>query len=244
MYAGLEILAVPAIPLTMTAGVIFGPARGTAVVSVAATAAATAAFLIARYAARDRVARLAAQNRRFAAIDRAISRDGLRFVVLLRLSPLLPLAASNYLYGLTSVDLGSYVLGSWLGMLPGTYAYVTAGHLGKAALVAGEGGAGGGGGGENLLALLTGGSEAGAWQLALGVGATALALGFVGRLAKNAVEEAEREAEEEERIAAEKAERRAAKAAEKEKERAGAKAAAASSSSTSSQEEAAQQVRG
>lgn len=76
------------------------------------------------------VAAFAAKNKRFAAIDRAISRDGLKFVTLLRLSPLLPLAASNYLYGLTSVDLGSYVLGSWLGMLPGTYAYVTAGGSG------------------------------------------------------------------------------------------------------------------
>ena len=57
----------------------------------------------------------AKRNKRFAAVDRAISRDGLKFVTLLRLSPLLPLAASNYLYGLTSVDLGSYVLGSWLG---------------------------------------------------------------------------------------------------------------------------------
>ena len=63
----------------------------------------------------------------------------LQFVTLLRLSPLLPLAASNYLYGLTSVDLGSYVAGSFLGMLPGTYAYVTTGHLGKAALMDGEG---------------------------------------------------------------------------------------------------------
>lgn len=53
--AGLEILAVPAIPLTMTAGVIFGPLPGTVVVSVSATVAATAAFLIARYAARDKV---------------------------------------------------------------------------------------------------------------------------------------------------------------------------------------------
>lgn len=56
---------------------------------------------------------------KFAAIDAAIGRDGFRVVALLRLSPLLPLAASNYLYGLTSVDLGSYVLASWLGMLPG-----------------------------------------------------------------------------------------------------------------------------
>ena len=49
-------------------------------------------------------------------------------VLLLRLSPLLPLALSNYLYGLTSVDFVPYVLGSWLGMLPGTIAYVSAGE--------------------------------------------------------------------------------------------------------------------
>ena len=50
-------------------------------------------------------------------------------MLLLRLSPLLPLALSNYLYGLTSVDFAPYVLGSWLGMLPGTFAYVSAGAL-------------------------------------------------------------------------------------------------------------------
>jgi uncharacterized membrane protein YdjX (TVP38/TMEM64 family) len=38
-------------------------------------------------------------NRKFAAVDRAIARDGLKFTLLLRLSPLLPFAASNYLYG-------------------------------------------------------------------------------------------------------------------------------------------------
>jgi uncharacterized membrane protein YdjX (TVP38/TMEM64 family) len=62
---------------------------------------------------------LARGNRRFAAVDAAIGRDSFRVVTLLRLSPLLPLAASNYLYGLTSVPLVPYVLGSWLGMLPG-----------------------------------------------------------------------------------------------------------------------------
>lgn len=55
VYAGLEVLAVPAIPLTMTAGAIFGPVPGTMIVSVSATVAATIAFLIARYAARDKV---------------------------------------------------------------------------------------------------------------------------------------------------------------------------------------------
>jgi hypothetical protein len=55
VYTGLEVLAVPAIPLTMTAGVIFGPIPGTIIVSASATLAATIAFLIARYAARDKV---------------------------------------------------------------------------------------------------------------------------------------------------------------------------------------------
>lgn len=77
--------------------------------------------------ARERVAELAQSNARFKAIDRAIGRNGLKVVTLLRLSPLLPLALSNYLYGLTSVDLPSYVAGSWAGMLPGTIAYVAAG---------------------------------------------------------------------------------------------------------------------
>ena len=49
------------------------------------------------YVARDRVQQFAASNPKFAAIDKAIGRNGFRVVALLRLSPLLPLAASNYL---------------------------------------------------------------------------------------------------------------------------------------------------
>lgn len=171
VYTGLEVLAVPAIPLTMTAGAIFGPVVGTGMVALSATTAATIAFLLARYALRDKVLRMAQGNKKFAAIDRAIGKDGLKFVTLLRLSPLLPLAASNYLYGLTSVDLPSYVLGSFIGMLPGTYAYVTAGHLGKAVLMHGEGSLG-----------------VESWQVALGAASTLLALAFVGRLAKKAID--------------------------------------------------------
>ncbi|KAG2448463.1 hypothetical protein HYH02_006355 [Chlamydomonas schloesseri] len=199
VYTGLEVLAVPAIPLTMTAGVIFGPIPGTIITSLSGTLAATIAFLIARYAARDKILRLARRNTRFNAIDKAIARNGFKFVTLLRLSPLLPLAASNYLYGLTSVDLGSYVAGSFLGMLPGTYAYVTTGHLGKAALMEGEGSLG-----------------VESWQVALGLGVTLLAIGYVGQLAKGALEEAEKESDVE----------------EEEGEQGGAKAAAGASGSS------------
>lgn len=73
------------------------------------------------------VLELAEGNQQFRVIDRAIGKNSFKIVTLLRLSPLLPLALSNYFYGLTSVDLPAYVLASWLGMLPGTVAYVTAG---------------------------------------------------------------------------------------------------------------------
>ena len=75
------------------------------------------------------VLELAQGNKQFKVIDKAIGKQGFKVVTLLRLSPLLPLALSNYFYGLTSVDLPSYVTASWLGMLPGTIAYVTAGRL-------------------------------------------------------------------------------------------------------------------
>jgi hypothetical protein len=129
-------------------------------------------------------------NKRFVAIDRAISQNGLKFVTLLRLSPLLPLALSNYFYGLTSVDLGSYVIGTVVGILPGTYAYVTAGHVSKAILLQGgsaaaAGAAGGGGGGMSVAP----------WQLAVGVGASLVAIAFIGQIATKAIEEADREAD-------------------------------------------------
>ena len=73
-------------------------------------------------------------NQSFRAIDHVIGTHGFRVVVLLRLSPLFPLAASNYLYGLTSVKLPDYALGSWLGMLPGTLTYVIAGKLSRMAI--------------------------------------------------------------------------------------------------------------
>lgn len=174
VYIFLETLAVPATPLTLTAGYLFGQTQGTIVVSFSATIAALLAFLIARYAARDKVAEMAADNKKFAAIDKAVQKDGFKFVLLLRLSPLLPFAASNYLYGLTSVETRPYVLASWLGMLPGTWAYVSAGSVGRN--------------------IMDGGSASfSPVEIVLGVGVTIAALWFVGSTAKKALDEIEEE---------------------------------------------------
>ncbi|KAJ0085950.1 hypothetical protein Patl1_07727 [Pistacia atlantica] len=173
-----EILAIPAIPLTMSAGLLFGSVIGTIIVSISGTVAASVAFLIARYFARDRILKLVEGNKKFLAIDKAIGENGFKVVTLLRLSPLLPFSLGNYLYGLTSVKFVPYVLGSWLGMLPGTWAYVSAGAFGRAIIQEeSEIAIGGGGGNGQLLTL------------GLGLLFTALAAAYVTRLAKDAVKD-------------------------------------------------------
>jgi uncharacterized membrane protein YdjX (TVP38/TMEM64 family) len=139
LYIAATILLVPGSLLTLAAGALFGLVEGTAIVLVAASIGACAAFLIARYAARERVTRMTHRDARFAAIDRAIETAGLRIVVLLRLSPVFPFNLLNYALGLTSVRFRDYVI-ACIAMLPGTMLYVYYGRLigDVAALAAGE----------------------------------------------------------------------------------------------------------
>jgi uncharacterized membrane protein YdjX (TVP38/TMEM64 family) len=129
IYVVATVLLIPGSVLTLGAGAVFGLIRGTVIVSVASTLAATAAFLIGRYLARAVVARKLEGNERFAAIDRAVAAEGWKVVFLTRLSPVFPFTLLNYAFGLTQVNLGHYVLASWIGMLPGTVMYVYLGTL-------------------------------------------------------------------------------------------------------------------
>ncbi len=138
LYVLATVLFVPGIVLTVAAGAIFGILLGTILVSLGSTLGAAAAFLIARYLARRQVADLVRRRPRLAAIDAAIGEGGWRIVALLRLSPVVPFNLQNYLYGLTPVGFGRYVLASWIAMLPGTVMYVYIGHVTGTALAGGR----------------------------------------------------------------------------------------------------------
>lgn len=140
LYVVAVVLLAPASVLTLAAGAVFGTIVGTIVVSLASTTGAALAFLISRYAARERIARRVAQHPRFDAIDKAISQGGWKIVALLRLSPAIPFNVQNYLYGLTGIRFWPCVLTSWLAMLPGTLTYVYLGRVGRAGVEASAGG--------------------------------------------------------------------------------------------------------
>lgn len=128
IYAVATVAFVPGTVLTLAGGAVFGVVFGTVYVFTGAVLGTIGAFLVARHIARPTVARRIANDARFERIDRAIARRGVRIVVLLRLSPVIPFNMLNYALGLTRVRLRDYVIAS-VGMLPGTIAYVYSGWL-------------------------------------------------------------------------------------------------------------------
>ena len=127
-YVVATVAFVPGSLLTLTGGAVFGIVRGTLYVMIAASLGATAAFLVSRYVARDRLVRRFEHSARFRAIDEAVRLQGRKIVFLLRLSPLFPFNMLNYALGLTSVHLKDYVI-ACAGMLPVAIMWVYYGRV-------------------------------------------------------------------------------------------------------------------
>lgn len=128
LYIIATVAFLPGSILTLGAGVVFGVVLGSFYVFIGATLGATAAFLVGRYLARSWVAKKIEGNNKFRAIDEAVGKEGLKIVLLTRLSPIFPFNLLNYAYGITGVSLKDYVIGS-VGMIPGTIMYVYIGSL-------------------------------------------------------------------------------------------------------------------
>ena len=138
VYIAATVLAFPGSPLTIVAGALFGSALGVAVVSAASTAGAALSFLLARHLARDAVAGWLSENPSFRRLDRMTERHGVLLVALTRLVPLFPFSLLNYGLGLTRVRFWTYVLWSWICMLPATVLFVVGGDAIMAALAEGR----------------------------------------------------------------------------------------------------------
>ena len=177
-YAAATVLMIPGALVTLFVGAVYGPWLGTALVSPASVLGATAAFLLGRHVFRPAVEARMAGNARFQALQRALEHRGLHVLTLVRLSPVFPFTVVNYAFGLTPLKTWQFVLGSFVGMLPGTLMYVYLGStIGDLAAYAA---------GEETLASTTGA------RVLQGVGllATVLVTVVVTRLARRALADA------------------------------------------------------
>ena len=118
------VFLLPGSILTLGAGFIFKIPLGAVTVSIASTLGACAAFAVGRTIARNWIAGKVANSEKFGAIDEAVAQKGLKIVLLIRLSPIIPFNFLNYAFGLTKISFWRYALGSWIGMIPGTLMYV------------------------------------------------------------------------------------------------------------------------
>ena len=113
----------PAFPFTLIAGVTFGPVLGGILSLVSATIGATAAFIVARYIARDMVVSKFKDNPFFKKIENGFKENGVSFLILTRLVPAFPYNVQNYLYGLTPINVLTFTGVSLITMAPGAFIY-------------------------------------------------------------------------------------------------------------------------
>ncbi|MFC3641513.1 TVP38/TMEM64 family protein [Aquibium oceanicum] len=137
VYALAVALAFPAASiLTVFAGLLFGWLVGGALVAVAATLGATALFLAARSAFGDVLRNRLGQ--RAARLAAGFEEDAFGYLLVLRLAPIFPFWVINIAPAFFQVPLRTYVLATFIGILPGTFAYAYFGEGLESVLVAAD----------------------------------------------------------------------------------------------------------
>jgi uncharacterized membrane protein YdjX (TVP38/TMEM64 family) len=125
-YACVIALSVPgASILTIAAGLLFGIWLGTLYAVVGATIGATAIFVAARAGFGGLAMRGGPRARQLAAGFRA---DAFNYLLVLRLVPLFPFWLVNLVAAVARMKLGVYVLGTFVGIIPGSFVYASLGN--------------------------------------------------------------------------------------------------------------------
>lgn len=124
----LTLLLLPIIPLIVACGWLYG-VWGSAISLAAAAASAATSFQIARKLGGSAAAQALLERPKARALAELAAQGGIVTVTLVRLSPLLPYTPSNAVMGLTPMRLRDLVVGTVVGMAPGTILYSWAGSL-------------------------------------------------------------------------------------------------------------------
>jgi uncharacterized membrane protein YdjX (TVP38/TMEM64 family) len=138
LFTGLTVVGIPGNMLAIAAGGIFGLAWGTVWSVLGATLGAVGAFGLARHCLHGWAEHRWGQHPLLQRLRRAIHHRPLNFVLMVRFAPISPFNLVNFLFGLTPLKLSTYALGTLVGIIPGTFAYVWLGVGGMEVMHGGD----------------------------------------------------------------------------------------------------------
>ncbi len=128
LYALWVTFLLPGIWASMLAGVLYGTWIGSLFVFIGASIGALAGFGLGRTLLRKWVQARLANFPKLQAIEKAVAKEGLKLILLTRLSPAFPFSFLNFMYGLSDVTVKDYTIGL-IGILPGTILFCGLGAL-------------------------------------------------------------------------------------------------------------------
>jgi len=131
-------LGFPGNVMSLVGGAVFGLVWGTVWSLLGATFGAMGAFLLARSLLHNWFIRQFGHLSLLQRLNQAIAEQPFTLVVASRFTPLSPFSLVNFLFGLTPIDLKTYTCGTFLGLIPLTFAYSWLGISGHTALSGGD----------------------------------------------------------------------------------------------------------
>ncbi|AFY68539.1 SNARE associated Golgi protein-like protein [Thalassoporum mexicanum PCC 7367] len=134
VYALITMVGMPGLVPTLAGGVVFGVFWGTVWSAIGATLGAIGAFLLARYFLNNRIEKWLGQYCLLNNICICIEKQQINVVIAVRFSPIAPFNIINFLFGLTPVNIWPYSIGTFIGIIPGTFAYTWLGASGNEAM--------------------------------------------------------------------------------------------------------------
>jgi uncharacterized membrane protein YdjX (TVP38/TMEM64 family) len=134
LFAACNILLLPGGVLAVGGGFFFGRGWGFFVVFAGNLVATATSFALSRWVARRWFRQRLSRNPTLRALEPALERESWKIILLSQLHPLFPTSLLNYLYGLTRIRFGAYMLWASIGRVPGLFLYVYVGTLGQFAV--------------------------------------------------------------------------------------------------------------
>ena len=114
--------------LSMLSGFLYGTWVGSLIVFVGAFLGAHLTFYLGRTFLRKWAQKKVLNFPKVQIMEKAVQREGLKVILLTRLSPLFPFGLLNFTYGLSELKVRDFTIGM-IGILPGTILYCSLGSL-------------------------------------------------------------------------------------------------------------------